>query len=254
MILLIDIGNTLTKIAYGDKTKQNIVFAKAVATNEKYWEKIMQKIVLSEKKQITAVVICSVVPKKLPIINKIVRVNLKLRPLIVNFALLKMLSLEVEPKYKQLGSDLIALAIASQQQFGSAITVSLGTATTYVAIKDNKLKGVVIGPGFTSAKLSLSQEAAQIKSFTITKYKSVLGNSTNHALSIGYGNGFNYMISETIKAINQELKSNLKVVVTGGSFPELAPFLTFKYEHHDNLVLQGMIIIYQILKKNNKLK
>lgn len=254
MILLIDIGNTLTKIAYGDETSQNISFHKAVATTEKYWEKIIQKIVLSKKKQTTAVVICSVVPKKLPIINKIVHVHLKLRPLIVNFAMLKLLPLKVEPKYKQLGSDLIALAIASEKQFGSAITISLGTATTYVTIKDEQLKGVVIGPGFTSAKLALTQEAAQIKPFTIAKYKSVLGNSTNHALSIGYGNGFNYMLNETIKATNQELKSNLKVVVTGGSYSELAPFLTFKYEHHSNLVLQGLIIIYQILKKDNKLK
>lgn len=254
MILLIDIGNTLTKIAYGDENNQNLSFFKPVSTDEKNWEKIIQKILLNKKKQINGVVICSVVPKKLIIINKIVHVNLKLRPLIVNFAMLKLLPLKVEPKYKQLGNDLIALAIASQQKFGSAITISLGTATTYVTIKDEHLKGVVIGPGFTTAKLALSQEAAQIKPFTIAKYKSVLGNSTNHALSIGYGNGFNYMLTETIKATNHELKSNLKVIVTGGSFSELEPFLTFNYEYHDNLVLQGLIIIYQILKKNNKLK
>ncbi|MBE4703815.1 type III pantothenate kinase [Spiroplasma platyhelix] len=254
MILLIDIGNTLTKIALGDESNNKLSFIKAIDTQNHNWEKTMQKISLSKKTKVENVVICSVVPKKLPIISKIITTIFKFKPIILNYNTIKFLPIKVDAKYTEIGSDLIALSIASHHLFDSAITISLGTATTYCIIKDSILKGVVIGPGFTSAKLSLSNAAAQIKPFQVAKYQSVLGNSTKHALSIGYGNGFNYMIDDTIKVINKELKTNLKVIVTGGSFEELKPFLTFKYQYQDNLVLQGLIIIYQILKKNNKLK
>lgn len=254
MILLIDIGNTLTKIASSDEATNNISYIKAISSNEVTWEKTVQKIFLSKKTKIENIIICSVVPKKTSIISKIITKVFQFKPLIVNYNTIKFLPIKVDVSYKEIGSDLIAIAVATHNKFTNAITVSLGTATTYVTIKDNTLKGVIIGPGFTSAKLALSNEAAQIKSFQISKYSSVLGNSTKHALSIGYGNGFNYMIENTIKAINKELKTSLKPIITGGNFEELKPFLTFKYKYEDNLVLQGLLIIYQILKKNNKLK
>ncbi|MGL5268399.1 MAG: type III pantothenate kinase [Spiroplasma sp.] len=255
MILLIDIGNTLTKLALAIKEKNNFSLLKVVNTKTNNWESTIQKILLANKAKIKDIIICCVVPEKLIKCNKIITVNFKCKPIIFTYELTKFLPLKIALKEKEkTGSDLIALAVASYHQFGNSITVSLGTATTYTIIHNSTLKGVIIAPGFTSAKTSLTSEAALIKPFKITNYSSVLGNNTIHALSIGYGNGFNYMIDGTIKAINKELKDNLKTIITGGNFQELKPFLQFKYQYQDNLVLKGLIIIYQILKKNNKLK
>lgn len=254
MILLIDIGNTLTKIALGDQTNNHVSAIKAIATKDRSWDKIIQKMLLTKKTKIDQVVICSVVPEKLPTISKLVAVIFKLKPIIVNYNLAKWLPLKFEANYKEMGSDLIALAVAGHHLFANSTIISIGTATTYTVVKDDNLKGVIIGPGFTSTKNSLANDAAQIKSFQISKYSSVLGKSTKHALSVGFGNGFAYMINDTITEINKELKSKQKTIITGGSFQELKPFINFKYEYQDNLVLQGLIIIYQILQKNNKLK
>lgn len=254
MILLIDIGNTLTKIAFFEETNTKFTLIKSIPTKDNGWNKAIQKLFLAKQTEFEDAIVSSVVPEKLTMINKIITTIFNFKPIILNANLIKFLPLKIELNKKQIGSDLIALAVASHNQFANSITISLGTATTYTIIKDNSLKGVIIAPGFNSAKSSLTNDAALIKPFKITTYTSVLGGSTEHALSIGYGNGFNYMIDGTIKAINTELKTNLKTIITGGNFQELKHFLTFNYHHQENLVLQGLIIIYQILKKNNKLK
>lgn len=254
MILLIDIGNTLTKIALANETNKEFTLIKTIATKDDNWDKIVKKTIVSKKTKIDHAIIANVVPDKLVVINKIITAIFSFKPIVLNNHTIKDLPLKISKNYQTIGSDLIALAIASQDLFGNTIAISLGTATVYTIIKDNALKGVIIAPGFTSAKMALSNDAAQIKTFQISPHNSILANSTKDALSIGFGNGFNYMIDNTIKAINKELKSNLKVIITGGNFKELKPFFTFNYQYQDNLVLHGLIIIYQILKKNNKLK
>lgn len=255
MILLIDIGNTLTKLALSNKDETDFSLLETVRTKTNNWEQTIHKLLLTEKSKIQDIIVCSVVPKKLTTLNKIIKQIFNFQAKIFTHELVKFLPLKIALKEKEkTGSDLIALAVASYKQFGNSITISLGTATTYTIIHDSTLKGVIIAPGFSGAKTSLTNDAAQIKSFKVTNYQSVLGINTNHALSIGFGNGFNYMIDGTIKAINNELKASLQTIITGGNFQELQPFLQFKYHYQDNLVLKGLIIIYQILKKNNKLR
>lgn len=249
MILLIDIGNTRTKIALGKKTNTKISFIKAISTKSNNWENELKIIFLNIKTEIEHGIISSVVPEKLELIKKIINLIFNFQPIIIDNNLIKQLPLNIKINEKKIGNDLITLAIAGAYKYGNSVIISLGTATTYTIINNNSLKGIIIAPGFTSSKMSLIQDAALIKDFKINKYQSVLATSTKHALSIGYGNGFNYMIQGIIKAINKELKTNLKIIITGGSYQELKPFLKFKYQYHDNLVLQGLIIIYQIWKK-----
>lgn len=255
MILLVDIGNTLTKIAIGNEKNQKVSQIKAVVTkNNNYVVEIKKEFAKIKTKLEQAIISC-VVPEKLAIITELIAIHFKIEAIVINYQLIKLLPITINLDHqKKLGSDLIALAVASHNQYGNSITIGLGTATTYTIVKDNDLKGVIIAPGFTSAKTSLSNEATLIKPFKVTPYKSLLGTTTNHALSIGYGNGFNYMIEGTIEAINKELKANLTTIIAGGNFQELKPFLKFKYHYQENLLMLGLIIIYQILKKNNKLK
>ncbi|MDQ7982628.1 MAG: type III pantothenate kinase [Spiroplasma sp.] len=253
MILLIDIGNSLTKIALGDEITQKITLLKPIISKEKNWNNNIKKLILQIKNKVNKTIISTVIPDKLTEITKIITTILKTKPIILNGNLIKNLPIKVNTGTKEIGSDLIALAIGSYHKYQSSIIVSLGTATTYTIIKDNVILGIIIGPGFNDAKNSLTANAALIKPFTIKPYQSVLGNTTNHALSIGYGNGFNYMIDTTITAINNELKSNLPVIITGGNFQELKPFFHFKYQYDQDILILGLMIIYQMQEKNNKL-
>lgn len=253
MILLIDIGNSLTKVALTDLTNQKITMLKPITTKDKNWNNQVKKLLLQIKEQVNNVIISSVVPNCLTDLNKLITTILKVKPIIINSNLIKTLPIKFKTDSQEIGSDMLALAIGANNKYHSCIIVSLGTATTYTIINDNTIIGVIIAPGFNDAKQSLAQNAALIKPFNVKPYQSLLGTTTNHALSIGYGNGFNYMIDGTIKAINQELKTALPVIITGGNFGELKPFLQFKYQYDQDILMYGLMIIYQNYQKNNKL-
>lgn len=253
MILLIDIGNSLTKVALADLENQKITLLKPIISKNKNWNKDVKQLITKIKNKVNDAIISTVIPKKIKDITKIIRTTLKIKPKIINPSLIKSLSMKINTDTKEIGTDLIALAIGSHNKYHDCIVISLGTATTYTIIKDDMIVGVIIGPGFNDAKNSLTTNAALIKPFTIKPYSSLLGNTTHHALSIGYGNGFNYMIDGTIKAIKQELKINLPVIITGGNFHELKPFLQFQYQYDQDILMHGLMIIYQNYQKNNKL-
>lgn len=254
MILLIDIGNTLTKIAFADESKEiQLNWLQSIETTNDNWTTVINEILIKNKNNINNAIISCVVPDKLSSLEKRISTIFNFLPIIINHKLIKHLPLKIDINQKKIGSDLVVLAVAGYVLFDEAIVIGLGTATTYTIIKDNSLKGIIIAPGFSNSKESLSNSASLIESFKINPYPSVLGNTTNHALSIGFGNGFNYMMNGTINAINKELNKKIKVIITGGNFLELKPFLKFDYNYQDNLVLKGLIIIYHFLKKNNKL-
>lgn len=253
MILLIDIGNSLTKVALANLEQQKITLLKPIFSKNDNWNQDIKQLVAKVKNKVNDIIISSVIPNKTNEITKIVNTILKTKPIIINSNLLQSVAMKINSDTKEIGSDLIALAIGSHNKYHACIVVSLGTATTYTIINNDMIIGIIIGPGFNDAKNSLTTNAALIKPFIIKPYPSLLGNTTNHALSIGYGNGFNYMITGTIKAINQELKTNLPVIVTGGNFQELKPFLQFQYQYDQNLLMHGLMIIYQNYQKNNKL-
>lgn len=256
MILLIDIGNSLTKVALADLTKEKITLLKPIASKNDNWNQDIKQLMTKVKNKVNDIIISSVVPNKTIEISKIIKIILKIKAIIINPDLITALTfpLQLNLTTNKIGNDMLTLAIASHNKYHNCIVVSLGTATTYTIINDDMLSGVIIGPGFTNAKKSLTTDAALIKPFTVKPYSSILGNTTSHALSIGYGNGFNYMIAGTIKAINQELQTNLPVVITGGNFQELKPFFHFEYQYDEDILLYGLMIIYQNYQKNNKLK
>ncbi len=253
MILLIDIGNTLTKFALADLEDEKITWLKPITSKNKNWNKDVKQLITKIKSKVNDVIISTVIPEKLKDVTKIIGTILKIKPITINSNLLKFLPMKINYDIKKIGSDLIALAIGSHNKYHDCIVVSLGTATTYTIIKDDMINGIIIGPGFNDAKNSLTTNAALIEPFIVKPYLSLLGNTTNHALSIGYGNGFNYMIDGTIKAINQELKTNLPIIITGGNFHELKPFLQFQYQYNQDILMYGLMIIYQNYQKNNKL-
>lgn len=252
MILLIDIGNTLTKIAVSlNNQKYQIDDFEYFETGSRNWlinfKNELQKV--KNKFSIEAVMVSSVVKNKEVLIKEEVKKYFDINPIFLNKDLISSLPITIDLQNNQIGSDFLALAVASDFLYKDSITISLGTATTYSIIKENKFLGAIIGPGFNNCKKSLVQSADLLNSFNIKKTSSVLGKNTLQALSVGFGNGFNCMLQGVIKEINAEIKTNLPVIITGNGFDELKEFFTFEYKYQNNLVLVGLLIIYENLIK-----
>lgn len=192
-------------------------------------------------------------PKFLEIIEQLIIFTYKIKPLILNFDLIKSLSLKINLENKQLGSDLLALSYAICTKYHHGIVVSLGTATTYSIIVNDTLVGVIIGPGFSISKDALITNTALLLDFEVEYYQSMLGKNTNHALAIGYGYGFSAMINGTVARIQREINIKLPVILTGGNVPILKSYFDFAYIYEPQMLFLGLVtIVKHFLKVNNK--
>lgn len=248
--LVIDVGNTLIKIAtVGDD--KNINQWPVIETKAKNTEMILTTAFkVHNKLTIGNSIISCVVPSYLLFFKRLVKTFFHCQLVILNYQLIDNLPLKIALDNRQLGSDLMALAVGGNIKYESVIIISLGTATTYTIINNNSLIGVIIAPGFSTSKNSLIANAALLSDFKIDHYESMLGKTTLHALSIGYGYGFNAMIKGTINQINQELKTTLPVIITGGATKELKSYFDFNYDDEPQILLNGLFIISQHLLAN----
>ncbi len=248
--LLMDIGNTLIKIATVDDDKIINQWPVIVTKGKDTKMLLTTAFKTHHKLIIDNAIISSVVPSCLPLLKALVKTTFHCQPVILNYQLIAHIPLKIKLNNPQLGSDLMALAIGATAKYESAIVISLGTATTYTIIKNNTLAGVIIGPGISASKNALIANAALLSDFKIEHYASMLGTTTLHALSIGYGYGFNTMIKGIINQINQELQMTLPVIVTGGGVAEIKSYFDFNYNDEPQVLLNGLFIISQHLLAN----
>lgn len=251
-LLLIDVGNTLIKIAMINNSEIIEEWPIIETKSKNTIAQLTKAFNLKQKLHFEEAIISCVVPNFLITIKQLVINTYQVKPLIVDFNLLNSLPLQLSLENQQLGSDLIALSYAAYVKYHNAIVVSLGTATTYSIIINNVLVGIIIGPGFAISKDALIANAALLANFEVKNYQSMLGKNTNHALSIGYGYGFSAMINGIIAKIHNETNLNLPVILTGGSVPILKSYFDFSYIYERQMLFLGLIAIVDTLKVNNK--
>lgn len=258
-LLLVDIGNTLIKIAMINDSEIIEQWAVIKTKSKTAIDQLKKAFKLNKKLHFEEAVISCVVPNFLIIIEKLIVFTYNLKPLIVDFNLLSSLPLKLNLENRQLGSDLIALLYAAAllyayTKYHNAIVVSLGTATTYSVVVNDVLVGVIIGPGFSTSKDALIDNAALLVDFEMQHYQSMLGKNTNHALSIGYGYGFSAMINSIVARIQNEINISLPVILTGGSVPILKSYFDSSYIYEPQMLFFGLVDIIKYFRSNNKIK
>lgn len=164
---------------------------------------------------IEQIVIGSVVPKQTPIINKVLRNGLKIKPIIVN----RDTPSEVTHSSNQMGTDLYANAVAAHYLYpkGKKIIVDFGTALTLTAVDENGMVlGVIIAPGVMTSLNALVGNTAQLPDIELVKPKSTLGKDTETCMQSGIIYGYSAMVQGLIQKIKNELQSDCFVISTGG--------------------------------------
>ncbi|PPE04372.1 type III pantothenate kinase [Entomoplasma ellychniae] len=140
----------------------------------------------------------------------------------------------------QLGQDFIANFYGWKTSNG--IIVSLGTATTFMIIKDSKMIGAIISPGIESSFKGLidSADALEFNFYQEVKWENnTKGLWTKQAINKGVVNGHWYMIKGLIKEIKKE--HNIKDVILTGGYADL--LIQNKYNVNKNLIFEGIINI-----------
>ena len=203
--------------------------------------------------QLSGVILCSVVPEHLKIVQRAVQRYLKIEPLIIG----KNIKVPIKNNYfnpKQVGQDRLVCAYATKYLYGyPAIVIDFGTAITFDMVSpQGSYEGGIIVPGIRLSVESLYKKTALLpKIDSIHKPRALIGKNTKDSILSGIFFGYGSMCCGLIDQISKQLKGKPKVIVTGGYTHLMKKFISKKISKIDkNLVFKGM----QLLSRQSKKK
>ena len=252
MILTVDVGNTNIKV--GAWNRGNLAFVSTIQTNrfatsDEYAAKLLDTFQLYSfnSTQFDGAIVSSVVPQITNnisfAIQRVIRVP---KVIIVSPGLKTGLNIKIDDP-ATLGSDMVCSGVATIAKYElPAIILSLGTATAMFAINEKaEFLGGTLSPGLGISLEALSSRAAQLPHISLDQPKEVIGTNTVDSMTSGVMYGHACMIDGLIRKMGQELGTDKPTVIaSGGIAPVLIPLCEEKIILNDNLVLEGLKIIY----------
>lgn len=249
MLLLIDVGNTTINMAISDRKEILNTFkinTDLVKTSDEYHSSIKSLLDLTLIKE---VFIASVVPQITQILFQLFNKFLKVTPMILETGFKTGVSV-ITDNPKEVGADIIATAAAVVSKTENTLIVDLGTATKYIYIEKNQIKGVIITPGLKVSLNALVKNTALLPDIDVAVPKRVLGRNTIDAMQSGATYGSSVQVDGLIKLIKEEVKKDFKIITTGGYSKIIIPMLKHQNINVENLIFDGMLKIYKLNKEN----
>ena len=255
MLLAIDIGNTniVLGMIEGKKILHQVRIATdQVKTSDQYCMDLNNMLGLygMEKSTIEDVIISSVVP---PVLNSLRTAVMKLTgrsPFVVGPGVKTGLNIQMEDP-SQLGSDLVVGAVAALKEFKPPlIIIDMGTATTISAIdKNGTYVGGSICTGVKISAAALTGNTAQLPGISLEAPKKAIGKNTIEAMRSGLMLGAACMLDGMIDRYREELGAQATVIATGGIAKYVLPMCRQDIVYDRDLLLKGLIAIYENNKK-----
>jgi len=252
MLLAIDIGNTNVVLGVFDKEK--LVENWRVGTDTQITPDEYAMILKDlfgfagiEFRQITGVIISTVVPPLLPIMMEMSKKYFHIDPMVVT----NDLKLGITIRYdnpKEVGADRIVNAAAAYKFYGGPlIIVDFGTATTFCAVtKQGEYLGGAICPGVKISAEALFQRASKLPRVELAKPPKVIGSDTISAMQAGIIYGYAGLVDGIVERMKKELSLDAKVVATGGLAELISPETKSIQEIKPHLTLDGLRLLYEI--------
>jgi type III pantothenate kinase len=254
MLLAIDVGNT--NIVLGVFERRELVRSWRLQTVR---ERTSDELALQFEgllahagiahRQITGVVLGSVVPPLTTTVAGMVWRFFERKPLIIDPVQNAGMPIRYDNP-AEVGADRIVNAIAAWDQFGAQarplIVCDFGTATTLDAVSANgEYLGGAICPGVTISADALFQRAARLPRIDVRKPATVVGRTTIGAMESGLFYGYVGMVEGLVRRMSDELGGNALCIATGGLAVVIAPE-TPLIDHVDvELTLQGLRIVWE---------
>lgn len=244
MNLIVDKGNTKTKIAVFNKTAE-IVFIKVFANDKFDTPKSIIK-----KYEIKNCIICNVSKEQVNIeknlFNTFIEFSDKTPTPIIN-------------KYQTpetLGLDRLALSVAANEKFPQqdCLIIDAGTCITYdIVTKEKEYLGGAISPGINMRFKALHQQTGKLPlvNYNETDFPTLIGRKTNDALYSGVVNAVLFEMKGFIAAY-RKMFPPLNIILTGGDKELFEMALKNHIFADQNLILKGLNKILNYNVENNK--
>ncbi|HRF90326.1 MAG TPA: type III pantothenate kinase [Desulfobacter postgatei] len=251
MLLVINVGNTNTVIGvYENETLTQDWRIRTIRETTTDEFNILARALFADKgiqlTDITKIVISSVVPSSVRILNAFCEQYLGITPLWINPASVKKLMPILYSNPNEVGADRIVNAVAAYEKHKKAlIVIDFGTATTFDAISEKgQFLGGAICPGVMISSEALFQRASRLPRVEIFKApERVIGDDTIESIKSGiiYGNAA--MVDGMVDRMKQEMKTTPMIIATGGLAPLIAEVSNAIESVDLTLTLDGLKII-----------
>ncbi len=252
MLLAVNVGNTNTVLGVfqGDDLKWHwristdaertadelaVVFGSLLAQHE-----------LSFSRQITGVVISSVVPTSTQALREMVTSYFAFPPVVVEPGTRTGVPILTDNP-REVGADRIVNALAAFERYGGAcVVIDFGTATTYdVVSAKGEFVGGAIAPGVQVSNRVLATATARLPQVELHAPRSAIGRNTVEAIQSGLVFGTAGEVDAMIDRIRPELGDEATVVATGGLAPVVIPHCRHEVEHDPWLTLEGLRLVFE---------
>ena len=238
--LLIDVGNTETKLYFYKKKIVKKINIKSNLISEKVLRNELNFILLKSNK-VDKVILSSVVPNLTKKIKKFFYQKTKIKVNEIKDLNLKKY-INIKLNIKQVGSDRIANAIGVGKH-KNYIVIDFGTATTFDVIIKNHYFGGLISPGIKLSLDTLFKKASLINPIKLKKIKIIVGKNTKEAVRSGFFWGYIGLINNIIKLIIKNERKKFDIILTGGLAHLFKDSLNYKVKINKDLTIMGLLKI-----------
>lgn len=254
MLLAVDIGNS--HITLGVWNEEKLAFTARMVTDSNrtedlYAVDIRGIIALNNAKSsdINESILCSVVPGLTEAMADAIEKATGVKSIILGPGIKTGINIKIDNP-AQLGSDLVAGAVAAIEYYPlPCIIFDLGTATTISVIDENaNFLGGSICAGIGITLDALASRTALLPNVNIEKPKFPIGTNTVASMQSGLIYGTAAMLDGMAERIEEQLGEKATLVATGGLASIVVPACKRKFIYNDNLLLDGLRIIYKKIK------
>jgi len=236
MNLIVDIGNTNTKLAvYEDHEKLSVS-----RINELNCEELEKD--LSGLKIKKAII--SSVKKLPPFITDMLFTNI---PFVHVLSHKSKLPFNIDYETPEtLGSDRIAAVAGAYNLFPGAeiLIIDAGTAITFDFLSANVYRGGNISPGLTMRFKALNKFTGRLPLVSPKDNFTFPGRNTTDAITAGVITGVTYEINEYIRTFEKK-HTDFKIILTGGDSEYLKDKINNQFTYMPDIVIDGLNYILE---------
>lgn len=250
MVLAVDIGNT--DIAIGGFENDALRFVVRISTDttktvQEYENIIYQMLTQKgvDKDTVEGAIVSSVVPSLSWVLSEVMSNLYSVSALHVSNKIETGIDIRCDDP-SSVGADLICACVAARyKHMTPSLVVDMGTATKLIAVSDDgAFIGVSIMPGVMMGMRSLSSGTAQLPQISLDAPPCAIGRNTVDCMKSGIVFGNAAMIDGMIERFCEEYGYDVPVYATGGFSPSIVPYCKRKITLDENMVLEGLYIIY----------
>ena len=236
MNLIVDIGNTSTKLAVFDGREKLRIARINDLTCEELENEIaglkIEKAIISSVRQLP------------PFITDLISANI---PSVHLLSYESKLPFKIEYETPEtLGPDRIAGVAGAFNLYPQSeiLVIDAGTAVTYDFLSEGIYKGGNISPGLNIRFRALHEFTGKLPLVTIKDNFTVPGRNTTDAILAGVITGVTYEINEYIRTFEKQ-STDFNIILTGGDSGFLKDKINYQHTYMPDIVIDGLNYILE---------